>query len=403
MSWISGLSSRAIGKWLEEDRPTLDRDRCFNRKQRKITCTTCTETCEHGVYAGKEPDWTLCVNCGLCVAACPTRAIRPSSANLRAMLEVAESASEDVGFACERGGRTADMTVRCLAAVPWEMLACIALDHRVYLDVTPCAECPDERAQTLLAKSLASLQRFLGEEFYAEHVRLEAVPEHAGALSRREAFTSMFKRGKRLAANLIPDDGEGTTIDGGIYERLLEAKLAALAAKNAGNTEAGSGDNEAAGEDGETRAQDNEATGAEPGEPGLAAAPAPHLFTLDTLRISTDCWTCTVCEKLCPLGAIVVDDSDDDPGTRYLHHKPIRCTQCGLCQRVCPEQAILGWREIATDDPVGWRTTVVEVARCEKCGIPIHPGPEVSLCPSCQRPTGLAGAAARRLLGNPKT
>ena len=366
MSWISGLSSRAIGKWLEEDRPTLDRDRCFNRKQRKITCTTCAETCEHGVYAGKDPDWTLCVNCGLCVAACPTRAIRPSSANLRAMLEVAESSSEDVGFACERGGRTADMTVRCLAAVPWELLACIALDHRVYLDVTPCAECPDERARTLLAKSLASLQRFLGEEFYAEQIRLEAVPEHAGALSRREAFTSMFKRGKRLAANLIPDDGEGTAIDGGIYERLLEARLAALAARDA---EAGT---------------------------------APHLFTLDTLRISTDCWTCTVCEKLCPLCAIVADDSDDDPGTRYIHHKPIRCTQCGLCQRVCPEQAILGWREVATDDPTGWRTTLVEVTRCEKCGLPIHPGREDRLCPSCQRPTGLAGAAARQLLGKSK-
>jgi len=387
LSLISGLSSRAIGKWLEEDRPTLDRDRCFNRKQRKITCTTCAETCEHGVYAGKDPDWDLCVNCGLCVAACPTRAIRPSSANLRAMLEVAESSSEDVGFACERGGNTADMTVRCLAVVPWEMLASIALDHRIYLDVTPCAECPDERARTLLAKSLESLQRFLGEEFYAEQIRLEAVPEHAGALSRREAFTSIFKRGKRLAANLIPGDAEGAVIDGGIYERLLEAKLAALVARNAEGTEAG--------------AESTGVANAEPGE-SAAAPTAPHLFTLDTLRISTDCWTCSVCEKLCPLGAIAIDDSDDDSALRYIHHKPIRCTQCGLCQRVCPEQAILGWREIATDDPVGWRTTVVEVSRCEKCGLPIHAGREDGLCPTCQKPTGLAGAAARRLMGDKK-
>ena len=49
----------------------------------------------------------------------------------------------------------------------------------------------------------------------------------------------------------------------------------------------------------------------------------------------TDCILCSLCQKTCPTGAIVVDKS-----VRRWAIDPFRCVQCSSCVRACPKSCL---------------------------------------------------------------
>lgn len=45
----------------------------------------------------------------------------------------------------------------CVAALPWEALAYLALNKKIVLDLTPCGECENDACAELLRKNLTRL------------------------------------------------------------------------------------------------------------------------------------------------------------------------------------------------------------------------------------------------------
>ena len=118
---------------------------CLNTVQRKYPCSDCSDACPKSIdIAAKEISWRGCTNCNLCVTACPTQAIHESSASLDTALANAGSAGDVVVVACDQHKGQANVRAHCLASIPWELVAALALKKPVVLKVKACRECQND-------------------------------------------------------------------------------------------------------------------------------------------------------------------------------------------------------------------------------------------------------------------
>ena len=213
------------------EHPVYAPDHCINRRQRRYVCTACSSVCFRGVFSlksGESLKWDRCVNCGLCVSACPSRCFLPSLTDRRYYTDGLD-VSRPVSFACRDEEEQSDRTVRCLAAVPWELLAMIAMRTDLVLYTGACAACTREGWAERVEEQLAELRTFLGEERWNRQVHVltegryeaPAAPEKSGkpekTLSRRDLFAGLKKRAAKglyqAAAERLPllaeDDADG--------------------------------------------------------------------------------------------------------------------------------------------------------------------------------------------------
>ena len=156
------------------EHPVYVPDHCINRRQRRYVCTACSSVCSRGVFSlksGESLKWDRCVNCGLCVSACPSRCFLPSLTDRRYYMDGLD-VSRPVSFACRDEEEQSDRTVRCLAAVPWELLAMIAMRTDLVLYTGACAACTREGWAERVEEQLAELRTFLGEERWNRQVHV---------------------------------------------------------------------------------------------------------------------------------------------------------------------------------------------------------------------------------------
>lgn len=332
-----------------ENHPALEQSRCLNRLQTRKSCTVCREVCPQGVFAGDAPDWTRCDGCGVCAARCPSRAIRPAALFSERVLALAARPGTGTVLRCARREDAADLSVPCLAALPWELLALLALDGSLYLLSGACADCPRLPLLVHWEETLAELWTALGEERFVQCVHL--LPESGKAppegLSRREAFSRWFSRSRAAAAGLLPEDAS-LTPDGMLSRRLLAWRL-----KQRG-----------------------------------AAAPA---LTLPLPQFTGACNGCGLCARLCPSQALhrlrgAPEDSDRQIGVWHLAVIPWRCTDCGLCETVCPRTGLR--LEAQKVDLLTPRVHTVQGTACTRCGQPAD-GEADGLCPACRAETAV--------------
>lgn len=358
------LTSNLISAATEH--PAYRPDNCLNRRQRRFTCTVCSELCEREVFSlksGETLKWDRCVDCELCVAACPSRCLAPSAGVRRRYGEGSETPA--VSFSCREGAREGEKTVRCLAGVPWELLAAIAMRTDLVLYTGACAACEKAAWKERLRENLDALRAFLGEQRYIERVHVllsgryeapaQAEPEETEerTMSRREMFAGMKRsvtKGlvKTAVARLpLPDEAE---TDGMQYRRML--------------AQAAAEERKAAAESGET---------------------APD-YGVTLPRFTVRCFGCGICEKLCPHQAIAIGQETE--GKRLVHITPWKCTGCGLCQKVCPHGGISQLRTLRVPHLEKLALVRVSGASCERCGMPISPENEPKLCPACAAKAG---------------
>ena len=149
--------------------------------------------------------------------------------------------SRPVSFACRDEEEQSDRTVRCLAAVPWELLAMIAMRTDLVLYTGACAACTREGWAERVEEQLAELRTFLGEERWDRQVHVltegryeaPAAPEKPGkperTLSRRDLFAGLKKRAAKglyqAAAERLPllaeDDADGMQYRHALAETVL--------------------------------------------------------------------------------------------------------------------------------------------------------------------------------------
>ena len=333
-----------------ENHPALESARCLNRLQTRNECRACREVCPCGVFDGAEPDWTRCDGCGVCAAACPARAIRPAAQFSARVLELVRNMRDRTVLACSRCAETADLKAPCLAALPWELLALLAMEGEVAVLPAPCAGCPRQDLLAHWEETLSSLRRALGAERFAAHVRILSDTSDAPSegLSRREAFGRLFSRSRSAAAGLLPDDA-ALTPDGMLCRRLLAWRW-----KQRG-------------------------TETEP-------------LTLSLPTFTDSCNGCGVCTRLCSSEALHRLSGEAEDGSErtakdvwHMAVIPWRCTGCGLCETACPREGLR--MEAQPADLLTPLVHTVRGAACIRCGQPADGGQD-GLCAACRAETG---------------
>ena len=262
MSFFLDPAAKAL---LAQDHPTVDPARCHNKRQMRSRCTACQDICPQALYQkpGFVPRFNACANCGLCVSACTTRCISPAPDTLEAQAALLKKPEGPVWLGCDAAARQNDLSVHCLAALPWEYLAALSLRGPVILDIAPCAQCEQDAAAALLRQNLEKLLIFWGAEEFGRRIQLDdsgaPVPEH-GATTRRGLLRSALAQGQKGLGKLagqLPGSKQQPS-EGLVYRGLLHQQM--------------------------------------------LAHPGAHGWILP--RFTEKCWGCGICEAICPQKAL---------------------------------------------------------------------------------------------------
>ena len=348
MSVITQYVTNAV---MEEHHPFLNSERCINRKQKRLPCTICKDVCPQDVFQqirGEAPKWNQCIDCRLCVSACPGRCLAAAPESLKPYLTGYDD-SGIVRLGCTSTEHTVKLEEYCVASIPWEFIAYLALRMKVYL-YTPCDDCADSVARRMLEEHLDILKHFLGEKLYASHIvriRTDAdIPEEDSperVVNRQELFSMMKSQVKNQALRAVADVNV-EDYDGLFYRRLLASHVYKLyeAAKEQGSRTS---------------------------------------FEVKLPHFTSSCYTCDACARLCPQGAISYGPVKD--GKRGIYITPWKCTGCDVCRVVCREKGIDELRYMKVPHMEKLLLTKVAVKECVQCGKPMKPDTEGDLCTFC--------------------
>ena len=297
--------------FLKGDHPLFSPERCINRKQRRVVCSRCSEICPTGVFSmksGQQVDWTRCVDCGICVANCPTRCFSHSGTAKKRLYEECDRQKPFV-FACRKNENRADVRVRCLAALPWELLAVCAMRDGIALRMDLCGTCGESARKACLEENLESLRAFFGDR--QERVRILTEAEKTESAETEEPEKRLTRRGLlaglgqsaagivlRAASERLPFS-EDAEEDGLLYRRLLTAAVQR-----------------------ETEEDPN------------------RRYTVSLPWFNVQCSACGICEKICPNQAIRI--VREESGNSLICLTPWKCSACGLCVRLCLKGGLSG-------------------------------------------------------------
>lgn len=421
MGIVDDMALYALGYWVHESHPVRMDSFCLNTVQRKTPCSNCTDACPHNVAVHeKQVDWSACTNCNLCVTACPTQAVHESGASMDTVLSCLGAPGDYVSFACGRCAQEeiarADVRVACLAALPWELVAALALRKRVVLRVSPCKGCPDADRFERVGELFAQLKRFFGPQEFKARIfpRIPSSVDLASdvlvnAAARRRAFAGFASTVKRGAVNLVGEEGlaalrvegigEGRAENGDASDSLAEnegAEVSDGAENPASNLAAGGADGE-----GGVGGKGNASGPALPEASHYRALLLKELMgapeqerpdvTWLTLVEDGNCRGCGICVNMCPHHAIALRIAELDEyekrkaeqrgGARVTAHARAkqddatrRAPECaedcaGAVGAVSPlfPEALYAQRESGAPTP--FQALIHEASRCTQCGL----------------------------------
>lgn len=362
VAFVDDLALYAVGYMVHESHPTRIDPYCLNIIQRKSPCYECSNACPKRLSIHeKKIDWSGCVNCNLCVTSCPTEALHESSTSFDKFEALFDSPDDFVIIGCDSYSGRVDARVSCLAALPWESVAALALAKDVVLKVISCKECPDRECFERVEDLFRQLKFFFGKDEFKRRI-FPRIPENASKMegsSKRAALAGALSAVKAGAESLLAQGAPNVSH----HRALLLESL-------------------------ESIPEDDR--------------PMVHWRSLAYENV---CHACEICSKMCPHGAIEVrvpgyeDEGCDEGGglqaalealgigeaEQVFIHDASRCTQCGLCYMSCPHDAISGWEVMEARKVPVYSSRPLDVRLCEKCGRPFIPEKDQALCNHCSR------------------
>ena len=387
-----GILTRTLGSVMgAPERPIFSSARCINRCQRKTTCTICYDLCPGKVFSmdPKEPlHWDQCTNCGLCVSACPSRCFTPDKSLQKQYTENLDL-SAPISFACFHENTPCTRRVECMAGIPWELIATLALYTHVVFYVGACSRCSHPKRVTCLRDNLKLVQDFLGAEHFAQRVHIMGqgrfeLPKEDKAISRRDLFggmgLSIGKTAARQILDMVPFLHEEEDADNSMAYRQL---LADTVTKIRANTQKAQEEAKKAQEEAQATA---EAAKNDPSVevPAVPAIPAMPTFGVHLPKFLKSCFGCNICERICPHKALEVGPLKD--GKRTIYITPSRCTACGICSNICIHGGMSGTHLVQVPHLNRLPLVRVDSEGCSKCGMSIKPGTSVNgMCIVCAR------------------
>ena len=345
------FTNMAVGALMKQPHPTIERRDCWNMRPHKDDrCTACMDICPAGLFerAGMAKDFSQCIDCGLCVSVCKTRCIVPSEEQIQRDLRIADVEGDTIWIGCEQSQRRNSVVRTCVGSLEWEYLAYLALNKKLVLDLTPCAECQNRYCVEHVRKVARRLLDFLGPRLFTARVTLAQKPEdapyQAKEYDRREMMQRMTtgsRSGTKQLLRLIPGVKEETEDRALVNRQLLNQRLKQI--------------------------RDN--------------SDVKATFGYYLPNVTDTCYGCERCVRECRAGALEIRDGAD--GISKVVVTPWKCSECGQCVHSCLNKSIegLALRQLTTLGPVSVRK--LQKVYCEECGKPMPPNQEQNLCKIC--------------------
>lgn len=310
--------------------PEFHASRCTRYRFRYSACGRCADACPHDSITLSEEgvaiDPARCQNCALCVTACHTDALSSSAFKPLDILRAAIR-QDHFTIACAPSGAVADAIVPCLGAVDPASLAYLA-KRRIPLmmcGASHCAQCAhgahgamqlalNLEAYEVLAKAGGTSDP--NADWVGPQVEAASVAPHpsgGGArftASRRQWLRRFVVRGiDELTQVVEPGAASVSTLD-----KAIRAGAYALP---------------------ERRELLQIVCARKDAQPFLV--PLHDAIPLMALSLRPGCTTCEACFRVCPTGAIKIEES---PAEWQLKFDADRCVACAVCLEVCQARVL---------------------------------------------------------------
>lgn len=354
--------------------PQFRASRCTRYRYRYSECSRCADVCPHEALVLRDDgvglDATRCQNCGLCVSACRTGAWTSEQFKPIDLLRQAIKLPA-FSVACAPSGAVADAVVPCLGALDAASLAYLA-KRRIPVTLRGaehCTACPHgERGAAQLAMNLAACDVLMraaeplaGEpwiapqrEAAAPHVadrQADRLPEGFAA-GRRQLFRRLVGRGVDEVARAPepPPSAPDSAIRPGAYALTEQRELLQIVCAR------------------------------KDGQP--FTVPLDDALPLMALTLYAGCTACEACFRVCPTGALQIEES---PADWQLKFQPDCCVACEVCLEVC-QPRVLDADSAFDARPERPARVLLALAkqRCERCDRHFVSAQPEQTCPVCR-------------------
>lgn len=344
--------------------PGFHADRCTRYRYRYSACRRCADACPHEAVElldeGIRLDPARCQNCALCTTACQTTALGadnlPRLDLLRRAIKV-----ERFSFACAPSGQTADAVVPCLGALDAAMLAYLA-KRRIAVELRGshhCAECAHgARGEAQLAAHLEAADTLEAEAAPEEWLAVTLAEASGEAAAKTDFHAGRRQLFRRLVGRGVDEMARATAAEQPVEEKAIRTgpwfvpemrELLAIVCRRR-----------------------------EGGEFRLAPHPA---LPLAEIRLADGCTACEACFRVCPTGALQIDDEDTSWSLAFAID---RCVGCGVCLEVC-QPRVLYAAEMFDAAPEREPAILHRLAkqRCHRCDRFFVSAEPCDTCPVC--------------------
>ncbi len=346
-----------------EERFYLHKHLCLNVRTNKLICQRCEQVCPVKSIKLEKDNILIddCKKCGLCAVACPSGVFDELWNAFYQVINVVKDSRPDIWVTCHNTRAVkSGLQLNCLGELTSELVFYMLQKGigrvQVLYEPDTCRECMYNSGQKVWEENLQQLSRIYPAEtqlfnLYEDAAMIKESQDSEVDFSRRSLLRNWAANTQQLIGELIPGPSANYSPHPWEQNLSLRRKLFVYMLNNL----------------------DREKT---------AEIQLGHLRHPE---INKDCSFCGSCAKLCPSGAMKLEEAINKEITLLVNAD--ECNMCGLCAAICPADAITADQKL-NNAQLSRQVILVKGTsyHCRKCSLEYydHLGLEELICPDCK-------------------